>query len=499
MPQNWRFIITGENGTAKDERTKKFIRENAMRFYRRKERLVRTKKYQANLPRTSVPVAEPAATATYVQEEDLASKSELLIREHNVTSWELIKGPGLAFDPFSCTKLPVHHDSPRLFTHFIRHIVPQFQPLFTSHDPAPVNAFFVRNVLRSTPCLSSILFHAGIHYDTYRNRLWSTSTLYHRGELIRNLKERLNSPNEKSSEQSLCMVGFLASTGNITGDVTADSAHWEALQTMIKLRGGMSKLGWNGSLGILLQIRYSGDLISAAISGSAPRLPAPDITHNPYLAELSPSALRAAPQLTDTSNIAEEMYTVIGLVSSLVALQSRLLEDPTVKLRAILAFTQLSIAMEHRALSIPNIPCSPLLTAAHTALILCISTTFHTFTPQSATLTSLHSRLAITLQALPLPPLSASRNDATQEGKRDTEMLLWILWVGGCTAMPARLASFARRIGELLRELRVKSWEELRGRLAAWVWSPRMEGPACEQLWAEVGRVAGAGAQLVGV
>jgi hypothetical protein len=41
---------------------------------------------------------------------------------------------------------------------------------------------------------------------------------------------------------------------NITGNVEGDQIHWKAIQKMLKTRGGLQALGWNGALELLLSM-----------------------------------------------------------------------------------------------------------------------------------------------------------------------------------------------------------------------------------------------------
>ena len=59
----------------------------------------------------------------------------------------------------------------------------------------------------------SALFHSGVYSDRAHNRPWSESTLYHRGETIRLLNERLSSGGASTDESTIAAVGLLAASG----------------------------------------------------------------------------------------------------------------------------------------------------------------------------------------------------------------------------------------------------------------------------------------------
>jgi hypothetical protein len=41
---------------------------------------------------------------------------------------------------------------------------------------------------------------------------------------------------------------------NITGNAEEVQIHWGAIEQMLKMRGGMHSLGWNGALELLLTL-----------------------------------------------------------------------------------------------------------------------------------------------------------------------------------------------------------------------------------------------------
>jgi hypothetical protein len=41
---------------------------------------------------------------------------------------------------------------------------------------------------------------------------------------------------------------------NMTGNVEGDRVHWNAIQKMVRARGGLQTLGWSGALELLLSM-----------------------------------------------------------------------------------------------------------------------------------------------------------------------------------------------------------------------------------------------------
>lgn len=138
----------------------------------------------------------------------------------------------------------------------VYNIAPQLIPLHNAASRNILNSFLTHMVQEDYGAISSILFHASLHADRQRGppTQWRRSTLYFRGETIRVLIEQLKANENVASDSSICMIGFLAASGNITGDIGAEDGHWNALRTMIDLRGGAHNLGWKGVLGLMLHM-----------------------------------------------------------------------------------------------------------------------------------------------------------------------------------------------------------------------------------------------------
>jgi hypothetical protein len=119
MPaKTFQFVIsTTPNGKPKDKESKRLIRENAMRDYRRTERLARMKKYEATRADDSagqhgcIGAARRASQPFRVLGPGKAGSLESLCGSLVLT------GPGLGLDPFGTTELPMREDAQWLFSH----------------------------------------------------------------------------------------------------------------------------------------------------------------------------------------------------------------------------------------------------------------------------------------------------------------------------------------------------------------------------------------------
>jgi hypothetical protein len=135
-------------------------------------------------------------------------------------------------------------------------IAPQLQPHYHSSSNGLITTSLIQSAQEDEGAISSILFHASLHADVQNSQknTWSPSTLYYHGRTVRILQERLRSRDHVASDSSICMVAFLAASGNITGDIAPTRSHWTALRTMLDMRGGWEVLGWNGALAHIIQM-----------------------------------------------------------------------------------------------------------------------------------------------------------------------------------------------------------------------------------------------------
>jgi hypothetical protein len=94
-------------------------------------------------------------------------------------------------------KLPVVYD-----------IATEIQPLGRDVSKNPFSIVFARNALADPIVLSALLYHASVHLNSR-----SAATLFHQGETIRQLAQRLENPTEPASDSIIATVGLLAATG----------------------------------------------------------------------------------------------------------------------------------------------------------------------------------------------------------------------------------------------------------------------------------------------
>ncbi|KAI0966895.1 hypothetical protein F4678DRAFT_261894 [Xylaria arbuscula] len=250
MSATWQFISSDQVSGKVATKNRGIVREAAMRAYRRSQRLQRQK--QTQMQRSSHKRLLPTL-CTHADQDWLAlppDESNKISKANTSRSNLMLTleiGSALAVDPFSTTLLYSSHEGPMLLTHFIRNIVPTIQAFHHQSPQHPLSTILISYIITDPLFIEAILFHAAVHVDMTHGRSWGQTTWYHRGQLIHQIRERMNSSQDTASDALLLGIGMLGACGNITGDVTQDSVHREALQHMIRVRGGIDKLGCLGT------------------------------------------------------------------------------------------------------------------------------------------------------------------------------------------------------------------------------------------------------------
>ncbi|KAJ8130003.1 hypothetical protein O1611_g3627 [Lasiodiplodia mahajangana] len=362
MGATWQFISSDQVTGKVTTKNRGIVREAAMRAYRRSQRLQRQKQRQMQQrsshkrlrPTTLCTHADPDWLALPPDESNNISKANTS-RSNLMLTLEI--GSALAFDPFFTTPLSSRHEGLMLFTHFIYNIVPTIQAFHHQSPQHPLGTILISYIITDPLFIEAILFHAAVHVDVTRGRSWCQTTWYHRGQLMHQISERMNSSQDTASDALILGVGMLGACGNITGDVTQDSVHREALQHMIRVRGGIDKLGCQGTLSTLLSI---GDLISVTISGSKPGVECPrlDSAPSPLFDGLWRYGFLTKDCTSDASLESSGMRIreIIQLISRFATIYRTSYKVLSTTSSHMTTFTHVCCAAEHQLLSLEVIP-----------------------------------------------------------------------------------------------------------------------------------------------
>ncbi|KAJ5363608.1 uncharacterized protein N7496_009321 [Penicillium cataractarum] len=113
---------------------------------------------------------------------------------------------------------------------------------------------FISNAL-TDPCLfHSTLYLASAHLDTMRGTHNNQITLYHHTKTVRLLNTRIAS-GDVVDDGTIASVLLLLMSGTVEKESGAAEAHREALLRMVDMRGGFDKLGFDGVLSEMIQMK----------------------------------------------------------------------------------------------------------------------------------------------------------------------------------------------------------------------------------------------------
>lgn len=128
MSSTWYVISSQPDGSIRNRDARKLVRQNAMKSFRRKQRLQGVEQFQqkqaqvdaSNGPSRADPMASVAGTASYFSgvqgtiPNERQDEQECGLDEQTAL---LQCGPGDALDPFHPTAMYNSDDAPRLFMH----------------------------------------------------------------------------------------------------------------------------------------------------------------------------------------------------------------------------------------------------------------------------------------------------------------------------------------------------------------------------------------------
>ncbi|KAF4628236.1 hypothetical protein G7Y89_g9915 [Cudoniella acicularis] len=98
---------------------------------------------------------------------------------------------------------------------------------------------FFSNVKEDPALFHSLLYLVTLHHDLHLGISESRESLYHGGEAFKIINERLRN-DQTFSVQTITAVALLANKENLNGNIYTSKMHIQALQHMVKTKGGIS-------------------------------------------------------------------------------------------------------------------------------------------------------------------------------------------------------------------------------------------------------------------
>jgi hypothetical protein len=195
-----------------------------------------------------------------------------------------------------------------------------------------------------------------------------------------------------------------------------------------------------------------------------------------------------APSGEETASLEPEaeLHYLFREITTLAAIHDTISTSTDVTKEEILSFNQQRTSVEQRLLSF-ELPSSSnpeeetqneIFAACRIATLICANLVFRELSPLLFILTSLQNRLLSTLIRV------ESMISTPQMTVKNTEMLLWIVFVGGMVA--ERKEWFADGIVRIMECLDLHGWGDLEACLERHLWPKRMRNERCARLWEAV-------------
>ncbi|KAE9365192.1 hypothetical protein N431DRAFT_488401 [Stipitochalara longipes BDJ] len=368
-----------------------------------------------------------------------------------------------------------------IFLHYGAAVAGSFLPLGKFVPTNPLRTKVLSLVTQDTALYHIILANSGLDMMIWRGEQFfdpmtrsnvrgrEIGTVFctkHKMEAIRIINERLNDPLLSTSDETILAVShlagyeMLASTTKKSEDrFTEFEIHMDGIEQMVKLRGGLKRIGLNTCLThFILRV----DHLHSALTGSRPRFSMEDAHEEPPKSPLGPS-LAQSPDLTKDVNNSTLLNVLDQLREASQFLEN--LEDPISEddffsfgiKRALIEDDLFKLGNIDTGLPQQNL--SPIEQCCRVAALLYVQTS----------LTKVNCKVYQDL-------VTALRYGLEQAGLEDLRMehpnvLLWMLLVGGGAA-PFNMDRLWF-MGAIEKTLHTSLWEEVEQRLQGWPWRPK--------------------------
>lgn len=424
------------------------------------------------------------------------------------------------------------HMSRADFSAVIHNIVPTIQAFHHQSPQHPLSTILISYIITDPLFIEAILFHAAVHVDMIHDRSWGQTTWYHRGQLMHQIRERMNSSQDTASDALILGIGMLGACGvsragpchslSVYLDSPILEHHWRC-HTRFCTPGSVAAYdpsqGWYRQVGMsrhsvdisiyvssarqtLSSIEFHfvqfplttanrnnrGDLISVTISRSKPGVERPrlDSTPSPLFDGLWGYSFLTKHCNSEASLESNRMRIreIIQLISRLATMYRTSYKVLSTTSSHMTTFTHVCCAAEHQLLSLELIPPAEsdsssgadvlIYEAARNAALICSTYLFRRLRPQAAILVSLQQALRYSIMACDHDNLE--HGSCVSMGSM--RLLLWSICVGRATALDPNWYTVYMK--SCISNLKIQSERELRACLEEYIWEPYMD---VELIW----------------
>ncbi|KAL9118670.1 MAG: hypothetical protein Q9187_004783 [Circinaria calcarea] len=427
------------------------------------------------------------------------------------SSPQTLLGAGMV-DPFGT--YPGHPQSQchRLLNHFLYVLAPDMLPTATGQENCPFRTIFVRQALTDQCLFNAVLFLAAYHIDSLCERTVSQATLSYRGETIRLINAKLRSLEQAISDSTIGAVALLSLgctklkgtllgqlNGNqpIAADCTESDLHLNALQWMVKMRGGLEALGMNGVLHMLINWQ---DLSSSTVEASTPRFERYDFGRTRQEAislvdryvpgEVAEEFINAV----SDSGFPGELQELLPFLRNLTRVRDSITRIHNATTTEIMAFGSVRSSLEHQLLLHPKhggdygartSQDGYLEESCRVAALIYIEAALRGFRPKFTVPKFLKHKLMEGYER-------RRQIDPNVVGETSSGVLLWILCTGAILSLnDMEKAWFAGNIIRAMTRARLESWQVVEECLTSLLWTKSMSATLYRLVWPVVEKEVG--------
>lgn len=508
FPEGWAFVNLSEPEQSKDKRLRKFVRANAMRDYRQKKKQneIEHQRQPGHITaRHEVSDISPlpkSDLSTPIQNDDGDDRCFISCGHpccvdgcrysstRARSSPKQLLGDG-GIDPFDTS--PMEGDRQYkgyVLNHFITVIAHNCFPVEPGRGQHPLTNIWMPYAVADPLLFLATTNYAAAHLDIMYGRQNNLRTLAQKAETIRLINLRLQDSAETLSNSTIGAVAMLAAaettTSSSTGIYHDMSVHMDALEKMVRMRGGLQQLGWDGVLQMFISWQ---DLLSSAILSTPPHFPRLPVCLT-IQGEI-PASSPICPELGTSTGFCAEMINSFNDMRQLTHLVSSF--DHSATLIELMSPESVRSSIPHRLLSLQIRKPKQrmqyldyLLEACRIAALIFLKRVFHSYWPRCKVIMQLRGQLK--------ELLLEKEGRIIQEVHPQPQQVYytWALLIGGIHSLNDEdTAFFAKRIAISTRVWQAKGfggWPEILSRIKRVSWANALQSPECDLLGEQVER-----------